>query len=302
MKPQLLNRNRFSLLEVEYTLDDELSSLERSSSEPWISAASEKYTTASSGQSLSEFDDAHSSRQGAPDQRVPSVVEDGPNAERDRYLTTLAPPDTHRISSSVELDETAQLRGIVRRTASETNAERTNHLSTDRASPRGNDVPRRSPSLDRQENAPSELDGTAPSSPSSIVATPSAAKQSQASPLNPEASGFLPPSSHGSSPGPGSDQTTPVKPGPSQRSSSLSTSVHITNNTPLRKVSRIGLPPPGIHAMPTPASTLAFDTQQELLWTGNEYVSRPFQLSKFSNQANITFLHLTGKGYLVLWP
>lgn len=53
----------------------------------------------------------------------------------------------------------------------------------------------------------------------------------------------------------------------------LSASVRNANGTVLQKVTRIGLPPPGIHAMPTPVSTLAFDTQQELLWTGNEYVS-----------------------------
>lgn len=52
-----------------------------------------------------------------------------------------------------------------------------------------------------------------------------------------------------------------------------SASVCHANWTIWQKVTRIGLPPPGIHAMPTPVSTLAFDTQQELLWTGNEYVS-----------------------------
>ncbi|KAI0477313.1 PAB-dependent poly(A)-specific ribonuclease subunit PAN2 [Xylariaceae sp. FL0804] len=37
------------------------------------------------------------------------------------------------------------------------------------------------------------------------------------------------------------------------------------------EVARIPFPPPGLRAMPTPVSTLAFDTAQELLWTGNEY-------------------------------
>ncbi|KZF21116.1 hypothetical protein L228DRAFT_269516 [Xylona heveae TC161] len=37
------------------------------------------------------------------------------------------------------------------------------------------------------------------------------------------------------------------------------------------EIARVGFPPPGIHAMPTPASTLAFDNSQELLWAGNEY-------------------------------
>ncbi|KAL2354819.1 PAB-dependent poly(A)-specific ribonuclease subunit PAN2 [Cryomyces antarcticus] len=37
------------------------------------------------------------------------------------------------------------------------------------------------------------------------------------------------------------------------------------------EVARIVLPPPGPQALPTPATTLAFDTSQELLWAGNEY-------------------------------
>ncbi|KAK5014877.1 poly(A)-specific ribonuclease [Cryomyces antarcticus] len=37
------------------------------------------------------------------------------------------------------------------------------------------------------------------------------------------------------------------------------------------QVARIVLPPPGPQALPTPATTLAFDTSQELLWAGNEY-------------------------------
>ncbi|KAF4826097.1 PAN2-PAN3 deadenylation complex catalytic subunit PAN2 [Colletotrichum siamense] len=37
------------------------------------------------------------------------------------------------------------------------------------------------------------------------------------------------------------------------------------------EVARIPFPPPGVHAMATPVTTMAFDTAQELLWTGNEY-------------------------------
>ncbi|KAI2610550.1 ubiquitin carboxyl-terminal hydrolase-domain-containing protein [Hypoxylon sp. NC1633] len=37
------------------------------------------------------------------------------------------------------------------------------------------------------------------------------------------------------------------------------------------EVTRIPFPPPGLRAMPTPVTVLAFDTSQELLWTGNEY-------------------------------
>ncbi|GJN82195.1 PAB-dependent poly(A)-specific ribonuclease subunit PAN2 [Purpureocillium lilacinum] len=37
------------------------------------------------------------------------------------------------------------------------------------------------------------------------------------------------------------------------------------------EVSRIPFPPPGVHAMPTPVTTMTFDSSQELLWTGNDY-------------------------------
>ncbi|OAR02912.1 hypothetical protein LLEC1_04548, partial [Akanthomyces lecanii] len=38
------------------------------------------------------------------------------------------------------------------------------------------------------------------------------------------------------------------------------------------EVARIQFPPPGLHALPTPVTTMMFDTSQELLWTGNDYV------------------------------
>lgn len=39
------------------------------------------------------------------------------------------------------------------------------------------------------------------------------------------------------------------------------------------ELSRIAVPPPSALAMPTPATTIAFDDVMELLWVGNEYVS-----------------------------
>jgi hypothetical protein len=39
------------------------------------------------------------------------------------------------------------------------------------------------------------------------------------------------------------------------------------------EVSRIAVPPPSPHVLPTIATATAFDDLQELLWAGNEYVS-----------------------------
>lgn len=39
------------------------------------------------------------------------------------------------------------------------------------------------------------------------------------------------------------------------------------------ELSRIPVPPPSVHGMPSIATTVAFDDMMELLWTGNEYVS-----------------------------
>lgn len=38
------------------------------------------------------------------------------------------------------------------------------------------------------------------------------------------------------------------------------------------ELSRIPMPPPSAHGLPTIATTIAFDDVMELLWTGNEYV------------------------------
>lgn len=44
------------------------------------------------------------------------------------------------------------------------------------------------------------------------------------------------------------------------------------------ELSRVPVPPPGPHALPTVATTVAFDDVMELLWVGNEFVSFAFAL------------------------
>lgn len=45
------------------------------------------------------------------------------------------------------------------------------------------------------------------------------------------------------------------------------------------ELARIPVPPPGPHALPTIATTVAFDDVVELLWVGNEFVSFLFDFS-----------------------
>jgi PAB-dependent poly(A)-specific ribonuclease subunit 2 len=45
------------------------------------------------------------------------------------------------------------------------------------------------------------------------------------------------------------------------------------------ELSRIPMPPPSVHGLPTIATTVAFDDMMELLWTGNEYVSAAYLYS-----------------------
>lgn len=54
------------------------------------------------------------------------------------------------------------------------------------------------------------------------------------------------------------------------------------------ELSRIPVPPPSAHGLPTIATTVAFDDLMELLWTGNEFVSetRSFGAKSDGDRAN----------------
>lgn len=54
------------------------------------------------------------------------------------------------------------------------------------------------------------------------------------------------------------------------------------------EVARIPFPPPGVHAMPTPVTTMTFDTSHELLWTGNDYVGNTGRLFAFFFVTSLT--------------
>lgn len=56
------------------------------------------------------------------------------------------------------------------------------------------------------------------------------------------------------------------------------------------ELSRIPMPPPTAHGMPTNATAVAFDDVMELLWTGNEYVSWPISVLDDGNQINVSKL------------
>ena len=49
------------------------------------------------------------------------------------------------------------------------------------------------------------------------------------------------------------------------------------------EITRMVVPPAGPHLLPTPASTIAFDDTQELLWIGNDHVSSSFKIQSSSS-------------------
>lgn len=79
------------------------------------------------------------------------------------------------------------------------------------------------------------------------------------------------------------------------------------------QVARISLPPPAPHAPATPVNSFAFDTSQELIWAGNEYVSQNpgvgvniydillFKRPLRSAAAVADMERLLGEGHIISW-
>lgn len=70
------------------------------------------------------------------------------------------------------------------------------------------------------------------------------------------------------------------------------------------ELSRIAMPPPNAHGMPTVATATAFDDMMELLWIGNEYVSVGAELAMLGRDTDrrvrftrAEYLHFTDRSY-----
>ncbi|PNH45764.1 hypothetical protein VD0004_g2197 [Verticillium dahliae] len=76
------------------------------------------------------------------------------------------------------------------------------------------------------------------------------------------------------------------------------------------QVARIPFPPPGVRAMATPVTTMTFDPQQELLWTGNDYgrvtsfygteLQRYTSFKAFSTHGDVRQILVGEKGVIAL--
>lgn len=68
------------------------------------------------------------------------------------------------------------------------------------------------------------------------------------------------------------------------------------------ELSRIPVPAPSVHALPTIATAIAFDDVMELLWVGNEFVGFPLFAATTEGCADQRLCTPLGTNHLFLRP
>lgn len=94
------------------------------------------------------------------------------------------------------------------------------------------------------------------------------------------------------------DEVSPAMP---RAKTGILSSIHLKATLLIeQKVGRILLPPPAPNALHTPVTALSFDSAQELVWAGNEYVC-DFPEQPFQKLHSRRLMFFKGPCHIVLW-